>query len=452
MAYRSALVHLSDLECGEKNRAARPPFADGYITCADKLIGDVKKQLFDDQKLAPSQVGLVITGDIANKGQEEEYREARKVIEYIRDALGIPSKQVAIVPGNHDVNWADCKKAFGDNYPNDSCDDPKARQKVRDSPAKFNGFRQFLTQVCKKEFPKSETVLAFDDFRDLGVALVGFDTTYPCTFHEDDNYGLMRDKPIRDVGRKELERLLDGHDRLIPIAMLHHCPNPLRDQTEGDNSYLKNGSEALEWLRKAGFSVILSGHEHQAKTIVDLRLGDQVLVTGSYGLNAEELMNRYHGSPRIESNKYQIVLVNPEGTSEILLRKLRDPGAVHADWVPDNDDGIARIPIPLRRSQLCTAGPDSLERQVSLLISHPVLLPVVNRWVVSMSIGVPERRLKSIKSVTYEVCGQSTCRENRADRFFGDSEIDDLQCHVEAHIATEDEGSITISSEIPPPA
>ena len=121
MAYRSALVHLSDIECGEKNRAASQTYVDGYITCADKLIDDAKNELFEKQSLAPSQVGLVITGDIANKGQEEEYQEARRVIERIRNSLGIPSKQVAIVPGNHDVNWASCENAFEADCQDDPC-------------------------------------------------------------------------------------------------------------------------------------------------------------------------------------------------------------------------------------------------------------------------------------------------------------------------------------------
>lgn len=49
---------------------------------------------------------ILICGDIANKGQKEEFNRAKKFIETVSNALEIDGKRpnIFVVPGNHDIN------------------------------------------------------------------------------------------------------------------------------------------------------------------------------------------------------------------------------------------------------------------------------------------------------------------------------------------------------------
>lgn len=452
MPYRSALIHISDIECGEKNRCVRPHMKQPYLDAAQQLVKDVRSQLVGEQYVASTQIGLVITGDIAGTGTDEEYEQAAQVIESIRDSLHIPRDQVALIPGNHDVNRAECRRAFTGRFPDLSVDSPTDREHARLLPEKLRGFGGLLKRICNMDFPGPESVLAFKGLARLGVAMVGFDTTYPITFHEDDNFGAIRKETITKEGKRSLDGLLSHDERLIPIAMLHHCLTPLRDQTEGDNSYLHNASEALVWLQAAGFSVFICGHEHQSRATADILLANQVFVTGSYGLNAKELVNCYRGSHTTESNKYQIILLAPEDSSRLLLRRLQEPGAADAKWIGDNKGHEPAVDLHLYRPHLVATPANDLKSAISLLVSHPSPLPRDNRKVVSIALGVPETHVAAIRQVVYQLAGRQWVVSERDGGFPMDVELEEVDgLTVEATVITELGPIGPLSAPIPAP-
>ena len=207
----------------------------------------------------------------------------------------------------------------------------------------------------------------------------------------------------------------------------------------------------MGWLRDAHFAVILCGHEHQSRSTTDLRTNQHVLATGSYGLDAATLMNRYHGIPRRESNKYQIILINPEGYSEIVFRKLREPGSPKSDWIEDDDDGPPRISIRFRRPRLDIITPGSFEQQVHLDISPPVLPEGGTRWALALKLVVPDSLRAGIRRVTYTIGNQEWRVQRREDDFATNVEIDSLDKEVQITIETECGVPTMLTREIPPP-
>ncbi len=85
------ILHLSDLHFGTKEDVQR-----WYSNLAD----DLKRELHCDQLDA-----IIITGDVANTAVQEEYDAARFFIERVCSEFKVPSSSLAIVPGNHDLNW-----------------------------------------------------------------------------------------------------------------------------------------------------------------------------------------------------------------------------------------------------------------------------------------------------------------------------------------------------------
>lgn len=47
---------------------------------------------------------LVITGDVAQGGKAGEYAAAGRFLAELRDAIGIPTERIFLVPGNHDID------------------------------------------------------------------------------------------------------------------------------------------------------------------------------------------------------------------------------------------------------------------------------------------------------------------------------------------------------------
>jgi len=451
MSYKSALVHLSDIECGQESRAESESEAAGYERCARRLVDDIKGQLSRHQELSSAQVGLIVTGDSATKGKKTEFEKAEATIKLIRDSLGIPPDQVAVVPGNHDVSRTDCEEAFKARWPGLDRKDPTNRERARGLSKKLEKFGGFFHNVCSREFNGPETVVSFDAFSRLGIALVGLDTTYPCTFHPDDNYGLLRHDAVTAAGIK-LKSMLEKDRQLVPVVAMHHCPSPLLDQLPKDKSYLYNATQAMDWLRDAGFCVVLCGHEHQQRSVLDLRSNYSVFAAGSYGLNLKGLRSRYHGEERYESNRYEIVLADPEGSSEFLLRKLRIPGSLDSEWVEDTDYGPATFPFHLRRPQIDEPSGPSVWPPVNLFVSHPYQLGARQRWVVSLSLGGALDSLNAISSVTYRVGDVTKVRENREVGFRTDVEVQSIsQAQVEAELRQENGQVQTVTRYIPSP-
>jgi 3',5'-cyclic AMP phosphodiesterase CpdA len=428
MSFLSALVHLSDIECGENNRADSETRVDSYQKVAQLLVKDAKAVLAE-AKVDSKQVGLIVTGDIANKGDVDEgvdeYGKAAKTIECLRKGLGIKSsRRIAMVPGNHDVGWKHCEQAFrlATSAPAGAISN---RTAARNLPEKLGKFNTFCRAVWGTEYGPPEAVKSFSSFADLGIALVGFDSTFFCTFVDEDNHGILRNAPIKNVGRQKLKSLLDKDPKLIPVAMFHHCPNPLTDHNPGDTSYMRNATEAMEWLHESGFSVVLCGHEHHARCTSDLRNDCHILVTGTYGLGVKGLTNSYGGSSRIVSNKYQIILVQPDGISEVCLRELKEPGIQDSEWQEDRTGGKSRVPLHFHRPKVDKAEIGvSPHLSVSLVAGDLVHFRERSGAVVAVKIVAPKGAISGISAVTYQWQGHVVTKRNDSDNFCAELEID----------------------------
>ncbi len=96
------LVHLSDLHfiVGDTGRAEREAHARG------RILEDLKTLAFAGIVVD----AVLVTGDIAFSGEEEQYKLADEWLNDLADALGMKRSRVIVCPGNHDVD----RSAIGD--------------------------------------------------------------------------------------------------------------------------------------------------------------------------------------------------------------------------------------------------------------------------------------------------------------------------------------------------
>jgi hypothetical protein len=419
--FDSAVIQLSDIECGPWHRGEDPSFTypDGYAACDRRLIEDVRAQL-EEYDMSGAKVGLIITGDIAATGDEKEYKKSEASVKRIQDAFDIPPSRIAIVPGNHDVSWASCWTIFESRHPGDP--DPAAADRVeaRSYPEKVAPFAAFLEAVTGRRFERPEDVIEYPGFLDLHIALVGLDTTFLCTFTEEDNHGWLNEAPIRKAGER-LQAMRKDHPLAYPIAAIHHAAYPAADDVGADGSYFMNASQARDWFNDAGFAVILCGHGHFQSALADVVTGQLVLQAGSYGIDGSKLKERYPGDP-LATNSYQLLLLGPTDPGRCLLRSLRIPGKPDSGWIPGSLGG-KRIPwADVRRSlRLPRAG------EVVPKPGNPVRLALRPRtYVVSISLEAEDAVLDGLTSVDYEIAGSRVPVPRRVavDRFWAEVEFE----------------------------
>jgi len=93
---RFTFAHLSDIH-----------FAGYGPEAIFDINSDIRNELVHDLQDLTARVGeldaILIGGDIAGSGQEEEYEAATRWIDHLCEQFDVPSEMVFCVPGNHDV-------------------------------------------------------------------------------------------------------------------------------------------------------------------------------------------------------------------------------------------------------------------------------------------------------------------------------------------------------------
>lgn len=246
-------------------------------------------------KAGKSLDSILISGDIAVRGQQEGFDLLDSVLECLGKALP-PAERILIVPGNHDiVRYA----------PHGSYERYKNFLKLRDKPYKT----AFLEGV---DLDPNGTVLTKTDpvivAKDESFVLIGLNSANYCGSDTDTESELaphMADLRKRAAGDKAISALLDAwkargladvarldaaqliaaRARLMSaledvtarsplrIAALHHQVQPVT-VTEEIKSFdaLLNLGEFRDWLVANGIDVIMHGHKHEGKILPDSHL------------------------------------------------------------------------------------------------------------------------------------------------------------------------------------
>lgn len=99
MAVTKSFIHLSDIHFGQERGNGQVYINDD---AKQRLIADVRRVV---QSLPDQQAhGVIVTGDIAYAGKEEEYEQAGAWLDQVTQAAGCVRTDVHVVPGNHDID------------------------------------------------------------------------------------------------------------------------------------------------------------------------------------------------------------------------------------------------------------------------------------------------------------------------------------------------------------
>ena len=309
------MLHVSDPQFGKNHL-----FGGNGLTRADQAHDTLFRRLHDDLSLLADQHGLrpdlmVVTGDLAEWGLRSEFEQVAEFLAALSEAVEIPRRHVAIVPGNHDVNWKACAAYFADQESDERDPVPPYWPKWRHFAAAFDGFYAGVDGVT---FTPDEPWTLFE-MPDLAVVVAGLNSTMAESHRDDDHYGWAGEEQLRWFA----DRLASYRDRgWLRIAAIHH--NVVRGAVLDEENLRDTGDLDRLIGEPRLANLLLHGHTHDGR-LHRLGSGLVALSTGSAAVAGD-------ARPTEVPNQYQLVTVGPEG----FTRHARQYALGQKRWIGDN--------------------------------------------------------------------------------------------------------------------
>jgi 3',5'-cyclic AMP phosphodiesterase CpdA len=96
------LLHLSDLNFGNKNRFSDKPTDLGNAFY--RATQEASKECgMPDSEIASL---VIVTGDFVESGLPSEFRAAHEFLASFAGEMNLPHERFVFLPGNHDISWA----------------------------------------------------------------------------------------------------------------------------------------------------------------------------------------------------------------------------------------------------------------------------------------------------------------------------------------------------------
>jgi predicted MPP superfamily phosphohydrolase len=236
------ILHISDLHFRKQSNVD---------LIANELIHDLKNTLY-----IGALKYIVVTGDITQTAEEDEYNNAFKFFRKLRETFQLPQERLLICPGNHDVNWAQGNKAY-DEAKEKELKRAKVCEANLDSYWKrFKNFSDYTEQATGSRYPLDPNKQAIiHEFPEDQLLFLSLNSSWKIDrFH----------KGRTDINSAALDKALDdiengSYKNWIKIALLHH---PVCLPISSDKNYTSHGW--FERLTGKGFKLILTGHVHES--------------------------------------------------------------------------------------------------------------------------------------------------------------------------------------------
>ena len=297
---RSAVfVHISDIHFGQER--------DQRV----HIHNDVKRQLIADAKrvvrgdLKATAAAILVTGDIAFSGVEEQFKVAGEWLDLLADAVGCPQNQVQMVPGNHDLDRNKTSRSAQHLLDLIRAGGPAEYEEVMSNPtdraalfARFEDYERFCYGYrCELDGEaKAATNLQITLAPGRSVRFIRMNSSLLCTGEE------RHDEPELVLGERQF--IIDRDDGVENIVLIHHPLNWYKDSADV-KTYIDSRAR-----------ILITGHEHQPSVKVE-----------EVGEGADVMMLAAGATVPFKSTEVYTFTYN----------------VIELEWDPDNDDLIVTM-------------------------------------------------------------------------------------------------------------
>lgn len=243
-------IHFRTPDCLDPDSDPDRPFR-------TRMIQDVRGRI---RQLGPVDA-LLVGGDIAFKGDIQEYEVARTWLGEFADACGCPMERVFVVPGNHDVDRTVIASSPSVRNVQTALIGAQASDRERELREQFSdldsGRALFAPLQAYNEFAKPFDCQVFPPDRlfwkqslplerSVKLHIYGLTSTLLSGANgTDSTRGRLYLSPLQTV--------LDPVDDVVNVVLCHHPPDWLLDQDEVEDAL--RGRAAIQ----------LFGHKHRAR-------------------------------------------------------------------------------------------------------------------------------------------------------------------------------------------
>ena len=248
----AVFVHISDIHFGQER--------DQRV----HIHNDVKRQLIADAKrvvrgdLKATAAAILVTGDIAFSGVEEQFKVAGEWLDLLADAVGCPQNQVQMVPGNHDLDRNKTSRSAQHLLDLIRAGGPAEYEEVMSNPtdraalfARFEDYERFCYGYrCELDGEaKAATNLQITLAPGRSVRFIRMNSSLLCTGEE------RHDEPELVLGERQF--IIDRDDGVENIVLIHHPLNWYKDSADV-KTYIDSRAR-----------ILITGHEHQPDVKVE---------------------------------------------------------------------------------------------------------------------------------------------------------------------------------------
>jgi len=282
--------------------------------------------------------GLIVSGDLGTVAAPKEYVAARQFLEELMAGFSLSARQVALVPGNHDLDWDLSQQAYQlvkrAQLPKppaegtfiahgDQVIEVRSDEKYRQ---RFAAFAELYLQIKGENYPLlAEEQATVTPIAEAGVLVLGLNSAFDLDHHFKDRASLNEEAMNRAL-------LKLPADPPLRIVVFHH---PLLSE-EGAADRIHN-PKAAQQLLTHGFRLALHGHVHAAGDQVYRFSGSPggkeltVVAGGTFGAPVRQWVPGY-------PLQYNLLLL---GRQDIVVRtrRRRDPSGA---WEADGETAIVR--------------------------------------------------------------------------------------------------------------
>lgn len=303
-----AILHLSDLHIGGSN-------ARWIIDRAHQVANAVKMAFADSDKIY-----IVVSGDIANEGLDEQYEAA--VTFFTRLISGLSSnyngeipieKRILCVPGNHDVFLKEDNKlrtvllkSVQDSYP--EIDDSIFENIVKTQSAYAN----FVRKINDDSAFKLSLLYSVDDkVGDYQIRFNLYNTAWMCGLKDLPGTIFMPMEGVR--------KATDKKEADLVISVMHHYYNWMAVGKQNKTKFMR---------RVAGSSnILIYGHEHES------------MATGKTDNLIDGFISEYEGAAFYSKDKttgeensiFEVLVIDTEkSTCDQITFKFRPKDSIYA--------------------------------------------------------------------------------------------------------------------------
>jgi len=285
------ILHISDLHVSDQSGELGYANRNTHLTLDVENNNSYIKQFTEKIKtLERKDLYLIITGDITNIGEANEFEVAGNIIKLMMDELVINKDQILLIPGDHDVHRDSVKDGIRKGFIQ------REQQKL-----KFENFAKLYNDVKGVNFDSEK--LIFDHMVIGDILLLAVNS----------NFNVKQNGGHGFLPTVEFEQELTGFRVLYPdhefILCLHHNLEGEHEDTKFGQWDEKNRRNLSLILERQRVKCIFNGNEHtpNSKQLSD---SEGIILSDSGPFSSKEKPSASFKIYEIETSGGNLILDN----------------------------------------------------------------------------------------------------------------------------------------------